>query len=173
MDRGQSAAHSALGCLQTLLVAGGILALLAAVPYALLWTLFWSASGSWDMEGNGNLRHWLLVKGSLLDRLGVVAQTERPARYSVRFQEGTFPGWRVVSYESAAVPHDIVATYAERCGNLALRVTKRQPAEGTGVDREALFLECEIEPYLDVQVVAERKVSATVTEVSLRVWGSR
>ena len=49
----------------------------------------------------------------------------------------------------------------------------RQPAEGTGVDREALFLECEIEPYLDVQVVAERKVSATVTEVSLRVWGSR
>lgn len=173
MDRGQSAARSALGCLQTLLVAGGILALLAAVPYAMLWTLFWSASGSWDMEGNGNLRHWLLVKGSMLDRLGVVAQTEKPASYSVRFQEGTFPGWRVIAYESAASPQDVVATYAERCGALALRVTRRAPAVGSGADREALFLECEIEPYLDVQVVAERKVSATVTEISMRVWGSR
>ncbi len=173
MDRVESAARSAFGFVRALLVAAGIIALLAAVPYTLLWLLFWSASGSWDMEGKGNLRYWLLVKGSLLDRLGVVAQTEKPARYSVRFQEGTFPGWRVIAYESAASPQDVVATYAERCGALALRVTSRAPAVGSGADREALFLECEIEAYLDVQVVAERKVSATVTEISIRVWGSR
>src|SRR5262245_778093 len=104
MDREGAATRSAVTFLQTLLEAGIIVALLAAVPYALFWTLFWAASDSWDFEGNGTLKHWLLVNGSILDRLGVVAQTERPARYSVRFQEGTFPGWRVVSYESLASP---------------------------------------------------------------------
>jgi hypothetical protein len=173
MDRVGSVARSAFGFVRALILAGGILALLAAVPYALLWLLFWSASGSWDMEGTGSLRHWLLVKGSLLDRLGVVAQTDKPARYSVRFQEGTFPGWRVAGYESSAVPEQVVATYARRCTAFGLRVIKRPPADGPGANGEALILECEIEPYLDVQVFAERKVSATVTEVSMRVWGSR
>jgi hypothetical protein len=173
MDRVESAARSAFGFVRALLVAGSVVAMMAAVPYALLWLLFWSASGSWDMEGNGTLRHWLLVKGSLLDRLGLVAATDQPPRYSVRFQEGTFPGWRVVTYESAALPRQIVATYAERCTGMGLRVTRRAPADGPSAEREVLILDCEIEPYLDVQVFAERKVSATVTGVSMRVWGNR
>jgi hypothetical protein len=173
MDGEESAARSALALVQALLALGSIVALMAAVPYALLWTLFWSASGSWDFEGSGSLKHWLLVKGSILDRLGFVAQTERPAKYSIRFQEGTFPGWRVVTYESATPPQQIIATYADRCNALGLRVTKREPADSTGGSEQEAFLECEIEPYLDAQVSAERKVSATVSEVSMRVWGSR
>ena len=173
VDRKPTASSSAAGCLSTLLGAAGIVTLIAAVPYALLWTLFWSASGSWDFEGNGSLKHWLLVKGSTLDRLGIVAQTERPARYSVRFQEGTFPGWRVVTYESGSLPEQIIATYAGRCNAVGLRVIKREPAGNAVAGQEEASLVCEIEPYLDAQVFAERKVSATVTGISMRVWGSR
>jgi len=34
-----------------------------------------------------------------------------------------------------------------------------------------MHLECEIETYIDAQLVAERKLQAELTEVSLRVWG--
>ena len=116
--------------------------------------------------------HWLLVKGSRLDRLGLVAPATAPARYSVRFQEGTFPGWRVVGYYSSASPADIIAVYAGRCTAMGLRITRREPVSRTAAGDEEAFLECEIEPYLDVQVSAERKVSATLSGVSMRVWGS-
>ena len=172
MDHEGTARSSGFAVLQPLLLAGSVVALMAAVPYALLWTLFWAASGSWDFDGNHSLKRWLLVKGSRLEQLGLVALAMAPARYCVRFQEGTFPGWRVVSYDSSASPADIIAAYADRCTAMGLRITKREPVSRTAAGDEEAFLECEIEPYLDVQVSAERKVSATLAGVSMRVWGS-
>ena len=163
-----------LGPVQSLLAAGSVLAILVAVPYAFLWTLFWFASGSWDVEGSTGLRHWLLVKGSRLDQLGLVAPTARPPSYSVRFQEGTFPGWRVVGYESSASPSEIVAAYIGRCGALGLKVTKSAVSGGAGdADATQATLVCEIEPYIDAEFHAERKASAAVSSVSVRVWGSQ
>jgi hypothetical protein len=150
-----------------------VLAIIVALPYAFLWTLFWLASESWDFEGNSGLRHWLLVKGSRLDRLGLVAPTSSPPRYSVSFQEGTFPGWRVLVYVSSAPPPAIVAAYAERCGAMGLKVTKREVSVANN-DAEATeaTLVCEIEPYIDAEFHAERKPLAADSKVSVRVWGS-
>lgn len=170
--REETTRRSAFAFLQPLLVVAGIIVLMAAVPYALLWTLFWSASGSWDFDSSHSLKRWLLVEGSRLDQLGLVAPSTAPAKYSVRFQEGTFPGWRVVSYDTSASPADVVAGYAGRCTAMGLRITRREPVSRTAAGDEEAFLECEIEPYLDVQVFAERKVSATLGSVSMRVWGS-
>jgi hypothetical protein len=163
-----------LGPVQSLLAAGSVLAILVAVPYAFLWTLFWFASGSWDVEGSTGLRHWLLVKGSRLDQLGLVAPTARPPSYSVRFQEGTFPGWCVVGYESSASPSEIVAAYIGRCGALGLKVTKSAVSAGASdADATQATLVCEIERYIDAEFHAERKASAAVSTVSVRVWGSQ
>ena len=172
MERERSAASSALAWMRSLLPALSVVALLAVVPYALLCTQFWAASGSWDFEGSGGLKRWLLVTGSRLDQLGFVAETTAPARYSVRFQEGTFPGWRVVGYASTASPADIIAAYADRCIAMGLRITVREPARSTVPGNQEATLVCEIERYIDAEILAERKVSATVTNVSLRVWGS-
>jgi hypothetical protein len=172
MERKRSAASSALAWMCPVLPALSVFVLMFAVPYALLWTLFWVASGSWDFDGTHSLKRWLLVKGSRLDQLGFVAPAAAPARYGVSFQEGTFPGWRVAMYDSTASPADIIAAYAGRCTLMGLRVTKREPVSRTARGDEEAFLECEIEPYLDVQVFAERKVSTTLTDVSMRVWGS-
>jgi hypothetical protein len=169
----RSAAGSVLTWVRPLVVVAFLLAIVFAVPYLLLWTLFWIATESWDFEGSGGYRHWLLVKGSRLDRLGLVAPTSRPASYSVRFQEGTFPGWRVVGYESSALPPAIIAVYAERCGAMGLRVTKQEIANGGNGDGTQAVLVCEIEPYIDAEFHAERKGSAAVTRVSMRVWGSQ
>ena len=170
----RSAASATPAWVQSLLAAGCVLLIVMAVPYALLWTLFWIASDSWDFEGSGGYRHWLLVKGSRIDRLGLVSPTARPVSYSVRFQEGTFPGWRVVGYESRALPHAITSTYAERCRATGLRVTRNETASlGSDADGTQATLVCEIEPYIDAEFHAERKGSAAVTLVSVRVWGSQ
>jgi hypothetical protein len=140
-------------------------------PFALLGLAFWAAS--WDIEGSSGPRYWLLVKGSRLDQLGLIAPTARPARYSVRLQEGTFPGYSTVTYASSHLPLAIVAEYAERCGAMALKVTKREPAAGDGgADAAAATLVCEIRPDLDVEVYAERPSSAATASVSVKVWGS-
>ena len=182
MDDGheRSAAGPALGragvwgVAQVLLSAGSVLAIMAALPYAFLWTLFWLSSHSWDFEGTKGLRHWLLVKGSRLDQLGLIAPTSSPPRYSVRFQEGTFPGWRVLIYESSAAPPAIVAAYSERCEAMGLKVTKREVSVASNdADSTEATLVCEIEPYIDAEFHAERKVLATISEVSVRVWGSQ
>jgi hypothetical protein len=157
-----------------LVTVGCLLVIVVGIPYALLSTLFWIATESWDFEGVRGYRYWLLVKGSRLDRLGLVAPTTDPARYSVRFQEGTFPGWRVVGYESDALPPAIIATYTERCRAMGLRVKESKTADlGDDAGGMQAALVCEIEPYIDAEFHAERKGAAATTSVSVRVWGSQ
>jgi hypothetical protein len=151
------------------LVAVSVLAAIAATPFGLLAALFWVAERSWDFEGRGGFRHWLLVKGKWIDRLGFVAPAGTPPRYSVRFGEGTFPGWTVLRYDSTAEPVAILDAYAERCRKLGLKVTKEPAA--SEFTPGGLYLECEIEPYIDAQFLVEQKPPADRTQVNVRVWG--
>jgi hypothetical protein len=144
------------------------IAVVLATPVGLLWVLFWAADGSWEFEGQSGVRHWLFIKGKWIDRIGLV-EPAGPARYSVRLQEGNFPGWAVLNYDSSAAPAAILNAYAERCRTLGLKVTKEPAVWEHGPD--GMYLECEIEKYIDAQFVAERKPPAQLTEVSLRVWG--
>jgi hypothetical protein len=169
---GRSTVNLATALTQTLLVVGiAVAVFLPFSPFALLGLAYWAAS--WDIEGSGGPRYWLLVKGSRLDQLGLVAPTARPARYSVSLQEGTFPGYSTVTYESSHLPSAIVAAYAERCGAMALKVTKREPVAGDGgADAAAATLVCEIRPDIDVEIYAERLSSAASASVSVKLWGS-
>jgi hypothetical protein len=159
------------GCLTALIPLALIAFVVLAIPYLFLATLFWAADGDWKFEGRG-FRYWLLVKGSRLERLGFVAPTPAPARYSIGLQEGNFPGWSIVQYESSAQPFAIAEDYAQRCTAMKLKVTEPPKAESTEEGGNAASLTCEIEKYLDVEVYAERKDGMAQTEVNLLVWGS-
>jgi len=140
-----------------------------ASPALLLLFGIWMSSDRWDFEGRG-LLHWAFVRGSHLDRLGLVGATAAPARYSVSFEEGTFPGWRTVAYASAAAPLEVVSAYAARCGELGFRVTERRPQPPVR-DAARAELTCEIELYIDIEILAEREAATAATRVWLRVWG--
>jgi hypothetical protein len=159
------------GCLTALIPLALVAFVVVAIPYVFLATLFWAADGDWKFEGRG-FRYWLLVKGSRLERLGFVAPTPVSAKYSIGFQEGNFPGWSIVQYESSAQPFAIAEDYAQRCTAMKLKVIEPPKAESTEAGGNAASLTCEIEKYLDVEVYAERKDGIAQTEVNLRVWGS-
>ena len=154
------------GCLVAI---GVILTIFVGFPYAFLAFAFWAADGSWDFEGDGNFRYWLFVSGKRAEKLGLVAPTEKPVKYSVSGSDGNFPGWTIVQYESKAAPADVIAAYAKRCENLKAKVTERpdEPKEGTIAAR----IECEFAGYLTADFYAERTSSSPLTEVGLRVWG--
>ena len=166
-DGGQPRARSALpGCL---VVIGVILTFFVGLPYAFLAFLFWAADGSWDFEGDNNFRYWLFVSGKRTEKLGLVAPTDKPVKYSFSGSDGNFPGWTVVNYESKAAPAEVIDAYAKRCESLKAKVAERpaEPKEGTIAAR----IECEFVGYLTAEFFAERTLSSPATEVGLRVWG--
>jgi hypothetical protein len=146
-----------------------VVAVVALSPLALFTAAMWAATGAWEFEGRSGVYHWLFIKGAWIDRLDLVEPAGGPPRWSVSLQEGTFPGWAVLGYNSSASPAEILDTYAARCRKLGLKVTKEPAVWEHGVN--AMYLECEIRPYIDAQFVAERKPPAELTDVGVRVWG--
>jgi hypothetical protein len=148
-----------------------VVTIMIVVPFALIATAFWAAEGSWDFEGRG-IRYWMFVQGSRLERLGTVEQTTDAVKYSIRFGEGNFPGWNIASYESAALPEQVIAIYGERCLQMKLKIIENKSGKNPSTGALRAEMTCEIEKYLDVEILAEREVSANVSKVFLKVWGS-
>ena len=159
---------SRFGCLIPL---GTALLVLVVLPYAFFAFVFWAVDGSWDFEGRGGWRYWVFVKGSRLDRLGLVEPTEQPGKYSVSLQEGNFPGWKMLTYHSKAAPGTVVDAYQSRCRDMGLKITRAPEPKAVGGEKSGVSLVCEIRPYIDAEFHAERKADAIATEVSIRVWG--
>jgi hypothetical protein len=152
---------------------GSVLLVMVILPFSFFVVAFWAAEGSWDFEGRSGWRYWVFLKGSRLDRLGLVSPAPAPPpRFSVRFQEGTFPGWKVLSYPSTEMPETILAAYAKRCGELGLKITSGPKPDAHEGDEAGASLVCEIRPYLDAEFYAGRKPGAVSTQVGVRVWGS-
>jgi hypothetical protein len=180
MNLTQDEVAERFGCVPALLKLLAIASAAAVVLAALLGTWFLVALRDWDFEGSDGLRYWLLIKGTRLGQLGLVAPTARPAHYRLRFQDGTAPGLDVVTYDSSALPSAVIAAYAERCEAMGLRVTKRQPWYGSDdTDAPEATLECQIGEidrggYRDTQLDtakfhAVRKAPGTATTVSVEV----
>jgi hypothetical protein len=135
-------------------------------PVTLTALAFWAADGSWEFAGGG-FRHWLFVKGSTVDRLGVVAPIGEPARYVVRLGEGTDPGAIFAVYDSGAMPGDVVGAYVKRCGALGIAIKKQVVA----ADAAEARLVCEGDQAVawadDVWVIAARTAGASSTEVRI------
>lgn len=161
-------AASRFGCLIPLATA---LLLVVILPFGFLAFAFWTADGRWDFEGRDGVRYWVFVKGSRIDRLGLVEPTNEPVKYSVSLQDGTFPGWTVLTYRSAAMPETVIDGYAQRCREMGLKITREPYAKADDGTAGGVALVCEIKPYIDAEFNAERKPGEASTEVGLRVWG--
>lgn len=147
------------------------LLLMVILPFGFLAFVFWAADGSWDFEGRNGVRYWVFVKGSRLESLGLVEPTNEPGKYSVSLQDGTFPGWTVLTYRSTAMPEAVIAAYAQRCREMGLKITRESHAKAGDDKDSGVSLVCEISPYIDAEFHAERKPGEPSTEVGLRVWG--
>ncbi len=133
-------------------------------PVALVSLAFWAASHTWEFAGGG-IRHWVFVRGSIVDRLGSVALDGAPIRYIVRLEEGTDPGEIAAIYDSGALPVAVVKAYAERCVSLGLPIER----EFVSPDGAQAKLGCESNAGAgwldDVRIYAERKAGAASTRV--------
>lgn len=157
----------------SIVIAAVALGLALLGPLLLVPALLWAVDGSWTVDGVG-LRYWVLVKGSRLERLGAVEATGFPS-YQIDLEDGTFPGWRIARYQSRATPDAVVAAYAQRCREMDFKVAAPAPPAAPPAEPRVgaeARLACEIEPYLDVQVHAERQPGDPATRVVVRVWGS-
>lgn len=147
---------------------GVALTLMLAVPFALIAAGFWATDGAWNFEGRG-FKYWMFVQGSRLERLGAI-EPFGAVKYSISLQEGTFPGWSIASYGSEALPEKVVAAYGERCKKMNLKIAENKIEQKQNATRAEMT--CKIEVYLDVEIVAERELSASTTKVVVKVWGS-
>ena len=150
-------------------LAVALVLMVALSPFLLIAFAFWAADGAWRFEGDSGVRYWMFVQGTRLERLGFVERAG-PPRYSISLQEGNFPGWSILSYDSNAQPAAILATYAQHCNDMSLKVTKGPIVSEYNAD--TLILVCEIEKYLDAEFAAKQKPPPELTHVTLRVWGS-
>ncbi len=145
-----------------------VLSVALAVPFGIVALGFWAADGAWEFEARG-FKYWLFVKGSRLERLGTV-EPIGAVKYSISLQEGTFPGWNIATYESNAAPEKIAAAYGERCKQMNLKITEDKLEQKQSATRAEMI--CQIEVYLDVEIVAERELGGSATKVVVKVWGS-
>ena len=60
-----------------------------------------------------------------------------------------------------------MTAYTDRCREMQLRITEPSAASP---DAAEASLTCEIEPYIDAEFSAERKLGETATSVTMRVW---
>jgi hypothetical protein len=162
--------HGCIGALATFLaVLGSVLVVFVGIPFALIGFAFWSAEGAWEFEGRG-LYYSLFMSGSRAERLGLVEPIAGTVKYSVSLQEGTFPGWAVIGYDSKAAPEAIIEAYAQNCLRLKARITERTASAPTE-DKAVSDLACEFEAYLTAEFRAERMPSSSHSRVGMRVWG--
>ena len=172
-DHGRSAASPALdwaGVWRTakvMLGAGSVLAIMAAFPYAFLWTLFWLSSIA-GTRGNQGLRHWLWSKVHGSINWGSCRRPARPGQRQV-------PGGHVSS-GMARAPHISRLSACDSCGIFrALRGngTEGEKREGRLPQRGRFTAATRVRdrPYIDAEFHAERKVLAQ-SRVAVRVWGS-
>lgn len=137
---------------------------MVAVPFAVIATAFWAADGSWNFEGRG-FKYWMFVQGSRLERLGTIEPADT-VKYSISIQEGNFPGWSIATYESDAQPEKIISHYGERCRAMKFKIIEDKS------DPRRAEMTCEIEVYLNVEILAERASDAAASKVFVKVWGN-
>lgn len=133
-------------------------------PIIALGLSVWAGGGVWEFTDRG-FSHWIFVRGSTIDRLGLVAASTAPARFVVRTAEGTDPGATSVEYVSSASPTAIVEIYADRCRAMGLATKVLPPSEHHAKlvcegDRSVAWAD-------DVYVFAERLAKAVTTQVLL------
>jgi hypothetical protein len=92
------------------------------IPVALLMRL---QGDQWQFEGGG-LREWLFGQMTLIGQSGQIAPYGAPARYYIRFQEGTAAQAASMEYTSRRPPTDAIDFFRAFCLSKGLTVSGAQ-----------------------------------------------
>jgi hypothetical protein len=125
----------------------------------------WLTGKELVFEGGG-IREWLLIRGRLIDRLGLIEPDRSdPPRYMASPQDGTAPESTVVQYVSRKPAPDIIAAYAQACIAQGLAAGRREDPP-PGRSSAELYLTCDGKAG-DVYVTAAPRASGS--RVTVRV----
>lgn len=136
-----------------------LFALLFLIPFAAVGFAIW-LSGQTHRFGPYDLRYVLLVHGTSVGRLGVLAPESGTIAYAARGQDGNSPARVHVTFRTKTEPSRVIDAYRSRCRALRLE-TKEAPSGG---DR----LECNGPQGDEIGVSATRR--GDLTEVTLGGW---
>lgn len=114
----------------------------------------------------GGPREWLFVRGTLIDRLGLVEPDgNAEIRYSTRRQAASEPASTTLRYESSKSATDVIEAYAKACAAQSLDVGRRDDT-AAGKPEAERYLSCDGAAG-DVYVTAAGKGSGS--KVTVRV----
>lgn len=99
---------------------------LAALGFAALALLTWLAWNSHEF-GPRDLRYLLFVRGSLIERVGVIDAQPGTLVYGGQGRDGNAPGFVRAQYISPVEGKLLLIRFAERCRALGLHANVREP----------------------------------------------
>lgn len=136
-----------------------LLAGLMISPFALFAGAIWLSDRT-HRFGPYDPRYWLLVRGTSIDRLGVLAPEHGSISYAARGQDGNSPARVHVTYTTRMEPGQVIDAYHSRCQALRLQARSHAP--------DAARLECSAVDGDEIGIAAQRR--GGITEVSLGGW---
>jgi hypothetical protein len=102
---------------------------LATAGVAVLALGAWLAWNSHDFSPR-DLRYLLFVRGTLLERIGVIDAEAATLRYGGQGRDGNAPGYTRANYKSKLEPVPLLTRFATRCEALGLRATWQEHRPG-------------------------------------------
>jgi hypothetical protein len=102
---------------------------LAAAGVAAFVLLAWLAWESHEF-GDRDLRYLVFVRGTLLERVGVIDAQPGTVVYGGQGRDGTASGLTSARYTSSVEGQVVLMHFADRCKAVGLRVTVREPEAG-------------------------------------------
>lgn len=136
----------------------GLVALVAS-PFLLLAGAFWLSDHTHEF-GPYDPRVLLLVRGTTVDRLGLIRAQRGSIAYAARGQDGTSPARVHVTFTTPEEPSRVIETYRQRCQNAGLVPKDNIDASGR--------LECDGLAGDEIGITAERR--GPLTHVTLGGW---
>jgi hypothetical protein len=115
--------------LQALAVVLSFFVGLAAAGFAAFALLAWLAWESHEFGGR-DLRYLVFVRGTLLERVGVIDAQPGTVVYGGQGRDGTASGRASARYTSSVEGQIVLTHFVERCKALGLHVTVREPEAG-------------------------------------------
>jgi len=146
--------HVAFGA-TIILIAGLII-----FPFTLVAGAIWLSDHTHEF-GPYDPRYFLLVSGTTVDRLGLLAPERGSITYTARGQDGNSPAHVHVTFKTKEEPTRVIDAYRSRCHALHLE-TKDDDASAVA------RLECNGSKGDEIGIATERRGS--VTEASLGGW---
>ena len=103
-----------------------LLILTPLLPFIMFVSAIWLSDRTHEF-GSYDPRYFLLVHGTAIDRLGVIAPQPGSIGYAARGRDGNSPAYVAVDFTTKIAPAIVIETYRSRCHAMRLSTTAASP----------------------------------------------